>query len=63
MKREINVPALIKGLRKSKGMTQEQLAQRLGVAFSSVNSWENGKRKPHSFLLKRLVELKTDRKA
>ena len=36
---------------------QEQFAQKVGVAFPSVNSWENGIRKAHPFLLKRLLEM------
>lgn len=33
---------LITELRKSKQMTQEQLAERLGVSNRSVSRWENG---------------------
>lgn len=31
-----------------------------GVTFSSVNHWENGKRTPQPFLVRRLVEMKEE---
>ncbi len=55
--RNIDIPKLIKELRNKLDLTQEQFAQRVGVTFSTVNSWENGTRKPHPFLLKRLLEM------
>jgi transcriptional regulator with XRE-family HTH domain len=35
-------------LRKKQGLTIQQLADRLGLARSSVNNWENGRREPTS---------------
>ncbi len=55
--RNINIPKLIKKLRNKLDLTQEQFAQRVGVTFSTVNSWERGSRKPHPFLFKRLLEM------
>ncbi|HOE31201.1 MAG TPA: helix-turn-helix transcriptional regulator [Planctomycetota bacterium] len=57
---ELDIPELIKELRERLGLTQEQFAQKVGVTFSSVNHWENGKRKPQPFLVRRLIELKSD---
>lgn len=37
----------VKNLRKQLGLSQEALAERLGVSFATVNRWENGKAKPH----------------
>ena len=41
-----NYPDRIKALRAKLGLTQVQLAERLGVSFATVNRWENGKSKP-----------------
>jgi len=59
----IDIPALVKGLRERLGLTQEQFAHEVGVTFSTVNQWENGRRRPQPFLLKRLLEMEaTSRK-
>ncbi len=55
-----NIPALVKGLRERLRMTQEQFAQKVGVTYSTVNHWENGKRMPLPFLLRRLLEMKDE---
>ena len=47
-------------LRERLGLTQEKFAQKVGVTFSSVNHWENGKRTPQPFLVRRLVEMKEE---
>jgi putative transcriptional regulator len=46
---------LLKTLRKKIGLSQEELAQRLGVSFTSVNRWENEQTKP-SKLARRQIE-------
>ena len=53
----MTIPALVKSLRERLGLTQEQFAREVGVAFSTVNQWENGHRHPQPFLLKRLGEM------
>ena len=53
----IHIPTLVKGLRERLGLTQEQFAREVGVTFSTVNQWENGRRRPQPFLLKRLLEM------
>ena len=35
-------PDRIKALRRSAGMTQEDMAHELGVTFATMNRWENG---------------------
>lgn len=49
-------PRRIKSLRQQQGLSQEELAQKLGVSFTSVNRWENGQTKP-SKLARRQIEL------
>lgn len=43
-------------IRRALGMSQERLAHELGVAFSSVNRWENGKNSPGSGAIIKSVE-------
>ncbi len=38
---EIRIGNKIKSLRKKKGLTQEQLAENIGVSFQAVSKWEN----------------------
>ena len=40
------VPATLQAIRSRLDLTQEQLANRLGVAFATVNRWEGGVTKP-----------------
>ncbi len=47
----------IRGLRSKLGLTQEKFAQKVGVSFSTVNEWENGKRKPSPLAMKQLESL------
>jgi DNA-binding transcriptional regulator YiaG len=55
-----HIPALVKELRHRLEVTQEQFAQKVGVTYSTVNHWENGKRVPQPFLVRRLLELKEE---
>jgi DNA-binding transcriptional regulator YiaG len=50
-----DIPRLLKSIRRTLNLTQEQLAHRLGVSFATVNEWENAKRKP-SPLARRQIE-------
>lgn len=38
---ELNIGNTIKELRKEKNLTQEQLAERLGISFQAISKWEN----------------------
>jgi predicted nucleotidyltransferase/DNA-binding XRE family transcriptional regulator len=55
-----DIPAVVRELRQSLNLTQEQFAQRIGVTYSTVNHWENGKRAPQPFLARRLLELRAE---
>jgi DNA-binding XRE family transcriptional regulator len=57
---EADISKLVKNLRAQLGLTQEQFAQKVGVTYSTVNHWENGKRMPQPFLARRLLELKDE---
>ena len=52
-----DVPKMIKKLRTTLSLTQEQLAAKIGITFSTVNRWENGKCNPSPLAMKRLKEL------
>ena len=54
---------IIKKYRKNKGMTQEEMAARLGVTAPAVNKWERGNTLPDVALLApiaRLLGITTD---
>src|ERR1017187_6175694 len=42
MTNDTTVPRLLQEIRGKLNFTQEQLAERLGVSFATVNRWENG---------------------
>ena len=44
-------------LRKAAGLTQEQLATRLGISYQAVSKWENAQSCPDVMLLPRLAEI------
>ncbi|MGC3963938.1 MAG: N-6 DNA methylase [Rhodocyclaceae bacterium] len=46
MTRQNNFPAILRATRAALNLTQEQLAERLGVSFATVNRWEGGGNKP-----------------
>lgn len=45
----------IKMIRKSMYLSQESFAKEVGVSFSTVNRWENGKSTPNYAALKRIT--------
>ena len=54
---QIKTGKFIAELRKEKGMTQEQLGDRLGVNSRSVSRWENGHGMPDISLLLELADV------
>ena len=52
---EIKIGSQIARLRREKGITQEELAQRMGVSNQSVSKWENGQSCPDIGLLPALA--------
>ena len=53
----LDIPVLVRGIRRSRDLTQEELARELGVTFSTVNAWENGRHRPIPALLAALQRL------
>jgi len=51
---QIKIGKFILYCRKEKGLTQEQLAAKLGVSSKSISRWENGNTLPDYSLLKDL---------
>ena len=50
-------PQKIKDLRETKGLTQTQFAELVGVSFATVNRWENGQSRPNKLAWNRILEL------
>ena len=53
----MNFPEKIQSLRKKAGMSQEALAERLGVSRQAVSKWESGQSLPDTEKLIRLSDL------
>jgi putative transcriptional regulator len=49
---------LVRELRQQMGLTQEKLAARLGVSFSTLNRWENEHSRPSPLAREKLEQLK-----
>jgi DNA-binding transcriptional regulator YiaG len=56
-------PKDVQALRKAYGMTQQELADRIGANRVSVARWENGTHPPRGANLKALRDLAAKRKA
>ncbi len=54
---QIEVGRQIQALRKIKGLTQNELGERLGVSFQSVSKWERGETLPDTALLPDLANV------
>src|SRR5260221_5810938 len=46
MTNKLNVPGVLAAIRARLDLTQEQLAERLGVSFATVNRWEGAANEP-----------------
>lgn len=54
---KLSLPSNISKLRKEHSMTQEQLAETLGVTFASVSKWERGVATPELELIAEMADL------
>jgi len=57
MKKKSEAATLIEKIQRERGMTQEEIAQRLDVSQVAVNRWLNKNVKPHKVFLRLLREL------
>ncbi len=53
----IGSPEWIRGLRAEIGVTQAELAERLGVTYVTVSRWENGQSRPNRLAMRALLAL------
>ena len=56
-KMNLTLPSNISKLRKERSMTQEQLAEALGITFASVSKWERGIATPELNLIAEMADL------
>ncbi|HDZ20150.1 hypothetical protein LCGC14_0017050 [marine sediment metagenome] len=54
------VAETIRNLPTKLGLMQEQFAAKVGVTWSTVNRWENGRGKPSPLALRRIEEMWTE---
>ncbi len=50
-------PTEIKDIRVKLGVSQEKLAQLIGVSFGTINRWERGISKPSNLAMEKIKEL------
>ena len=55
-----DIPATLRSLRASLDLTQEQLAERLGVSFATINRWEGGASKPQKAAREAIASMAAD---
>ena len=53
----MDYPKLLKKYREKMFLSQEDLAQKLGISYVTVNRWENGKFEPTIKMKKKLNKL------
>ncbi|MFH1822205.1 MAG: Fic family protein [Patescibacteria group bacterium] len=53
----MTIPEKLKIIKQLSDLTQENLAKELGVSFATLNSWINGRSKPHKKKIERIEEL------
>lgn len=50
----------VREIRQKLELTQEQFAHRIGVSFSTVNRWENGKGDPSPLAMRAILGLQEE---
>ena len=59
---EKSISKVIKELRNTLGLTQEQFAAKVGVTYTTINRWENSNAKPSPLALQKIEELQNELK-
>ncbi len=57
MKPQDDLAEAVRGVRDRLGLTQQELAGRLGVALPTVSRWENGRHRPSKLALAKIEGL------
>ena len=57
----MTIDEILKEIRKILSISQEQLARELKISFTTINRWENGRRKPSQLAKMRLSEYCADK--
>jgi len=52
------VAKMIRNLRATLGLTQEQFAAKVGVTWSTVNRWENNRGKPSPLAMRQIEQMR-----
>ena len=53
---QIKIGKFISELRKEKGLTQKELADKIGVTDRAISKWENGRGMPDISLLRKISD-------
>jgi DNA-binding transcriptional regulator YiaG len=59
-KKDTAVAEMIRKLRARLELTQELFAAQVGVTWSTVNRWENGRGNPSPLAMRRIEEMQTE---
>lgn len=59
-KKDTPVAKMVRKLRTKLGLTQEQFAAKVGVTWSTVNRWENGRGSPSPLATRQVEELQKE---
>jgi putative transcriptional regulator len=51
---QLKLGQLIREIRLLTGLTQEQFAAHIGVTYSTINRWENGRNKPSPIAIRQI---------
>ena len=60
MSKNGNIPAVLRAIRDSLNLTQEELAEQLRVSFATINRWEGGINKPQKAAYAAITTLATE---